>query len=331
MSSPRTLRCENWHRADADLVTRLYRDECRRWHDALAWDYEPSCRIVEAARLAGRLPGLLARRGHGRVAGWSFFVPHEGRLQIGGLIGDSDATRRELLRGVLASPEAAAARAASCFLFPQSSSLRRSLEREGFEVDVHRYMASRLPSTPPSQPSSWGGPLVGGVLGEQDAAGLVDLLARAYEGNREAICFAPDGRLDQWAHYLAQLVETEVCGRYLPAASLALRDGDGRLVAATVVTRVGGDTAHLVQVAVDPAWRGRGLANGLVRESGSVVAGLGYRRLTLIVAEENASARRVYRTLGFEDRATFLYGQRSALRVHDGAAGGRSDDAPVGG
>jgi ribosomal protein S18 acetylase RimI-like enzyme len=76
------------------------------------------------------------------------------------------------------------------------------------------------------------------------------------------------------------------------------------------MTRIGERTAHLVQVVVDPAWRGRSLAQRLLIEGCRRLLSLGYSQLTLLVAEENLRARAVYRRLGFADRDVFFYGMR---------------------
>lgn len=310
MSATDAWRCEDWRGADAASLAPLYRSECRRWQETLGWDFAPSCAIIESARRAGTLPGLLVRGRNGRVAGWSFFVLHDGRLQVGGLVAESDASRRALLRAALASPDAATAGGVSCYLYPQSPALRRTLEQEQFVVESHHYMTGDLRSSAESPTASWPEGCAPGPFADADAGDVVDLVARAYGDGREGRCFAPDLRREQWTHYVGGLMQTEACGRYLPEASFALRDTEGRPAAAILMTRIGEGTAHLAQVVVDPRWRGRALARHLVLESGRALAGLGYRRMTLLVADGNQGARRVYRGLGFRDLQTFLYGTR---------------------
>jgi ribosomal protein S18 acetylase RimI-like enzyme len=311
MSPVDALRCEDWRGADGAALARLYRAECRRWRETLAWDFAPSCDIIEAARRAGRLPGLLVRRRGGAIAGWSFFVVHDGLLQVGALVGESDSSRRALLRAAVVSSEAAAVRGVSCYLYPQSSSLRRVLEQERFEVQAHHYLSCDLPMARATQVVSWPTELVPGPLVDGDADLIVHLVARAYAGTREGTCFAPDLRTDQWAHYVGQLVQSEGCGRYMPAASLAVRDAtDGQPVAAILMTHISEGTAHLAQVVVDRRWRGRALARNLVFESCRTLAAAGYRRVTLLVADGNQAARHLYRQLGFDDLQVFLHGVR---------------------
>jgi ribosomal protein S18 acetylase RimI-like enzyme len=130
----------------------------------------------------------------------------------------------------------------------------------------------------------------------------------------EARCFAPDGRLDQWAHYLGQLLATPACGRHLPDASFAIVHRDRREPAGAVITTaIAPDTAHIAQIVVDPAWRRAGLAAELLAASLEAVRAAGYSNLSLLVAEANAPARRLYARLGFAETASFIYASRGAL------------------
>jgi ribosomal protein S18 acetylase RimI-like enzyme len=310
MENAHGVSCEDWREADPALLARLYADECRRWRESLDWDFAPSCTILERARRLRGLPGFVARDPRGDVAGWTFFVSHDGFLQVGGLVGGDDRSRQALLRAVLETPEARAARGVTCFLYPQSHGLREVLEQDGFDVQAHPYMSCALEPlaampVPPLAENLTLGPFI-----DDDPGEVVSLLSRSYDGSREARCFAPDLRLDQWAHYLAGLVETEACGRPLLSASFTLRDATRSPVAAALMTRIGERTAHLVQVVVDPAWRGRSLAQRLLIEGCRRLLSLGYSQLTLLVAEENLRARAVYRRLGFADRDVFFYGMR---------------------
>ena len=315
MSASGTWRCEDWRDAEPAALAHLYRSECRRWQESIGWDFEPSCAIIEAARRAGTLPGLLVRGRNGRIAGWSFFVFHDDRLQIGGLAADGDSSRRALLRAALASPDAARAVEVSCYLYPQSPALRRVLEQEQFAVEPHHYMTADLAAPAGAEAASWPAGCTLRPFADGDAGDVVDLVGRAYGGSHEARCYAPDLRREQWAHYVGGLMQTGACGRYLPTASFALRNGEGQPVAAILMTHIGERTAHLAQVVVDPRWRGRALASRLILESDRVLAGSGYRRVTLLVADGNQGARRLYRALGFRDAQTFVHAVRPGARV----------------
>src|ERR1019366_9686487 len=63
--------------------------EAARWLWALHWDTRVSHKRIESARRAGTLPGLVVRDEHGAVRGWTFFLIHDGVLQIGAFVADS--------------------------------------------------------------------------------------------------------------------------------------------------------------------------------------------------------------------------------------------------
>ena len=138
-------RFENWQGVPAGHLAPAYEAECRRWEAALGWDFAPSCRIVEEGRQEGRVPGFVARERDGRFAGWCFYVLHDGLLQIGGLAGSRPEVLGGLIRAMLATPHAAAARGATCFLFPTSAHLGRTLERYQFVVEPHAFLARDWP------------------------------------------------------------------------------------------------------------------------------------------------------------------------------------------
>jgi ribosomal protein S18 acetylase RimI-like enzyme len=309
---------EDWRDLDPGEVEPLYEAECRRYRTALAWEFDASCRIIEQARRSGRLPGLVLRLPGGAIAGWTYFVVSEGVLQIGGLVADSASHLRRLLGRVLQSPEAAFARGLTAFVFPVSSSLQAAFERQRFAVERHAYLSRSItiPGAPGGEGARAGFPGEYRLrrLGEVDPANVVRLTARSYAGMAEARCFAPDGRLDQWAHYLGQLLATPACGVYLPGASFALeRRETGQLGGAVITTAIAPGTAHIAQIVVDPACRRAGLAAALVSAALESARDDGCSDLSLLVADANAPARSLYARLGFRDTASFIFASRAAL------------------
>jgi ribosomal protein S18 acetylase RimI-like enzyme len=308
------MKFEDWRDASAEQVAPLYGSESLRWLSALGWDLAPSWRIVEEARIAGRLPGLIVRRAGGTPIGWAFYLLHEGTLQIGGLVGDTAAAVRGLLGRILQSPEAGLARGFSCFLFPASPSLQSALERHRFFVARHLYLSRPLGEGDAGAVDALPGDLRMRPLGEADPADVVRLLARAYAGRPEARCFAPDARLEQWAHYVGQLLGTPAVGRYLPAASFVVEQKE-RLhpLAVIITTSLSPATAHIAQIVVDPGTRRSGLGQRLVQQACASARSAGHERMTLIVAESNGPASTLYFKNGFETAAHFLYATRPVL------------------
>jgi ribosomal protein S18 acetylase RimI-like enzyme len=157
----------------------------------------------------------------------------------------------------------------------------------------------------------------------------VRLFARSYAGSEAAKAFAPLGTLEEWAQYVAQIIKTPGCGRFLPAASVSVQhpadDGLRGLVLTTTLQR---DTAHIAQLAVDPAYRRRGLARALVEEASRRAGAAGCWRITLLVADDNTAARDLYKSLGFEPVAHFLYATRQAPNRLRGPRSSRSTVSP---
>jgi ribosomal protein S18 acetylase RimI-like enzyme len=304
---------EDWRDAPAADLRGLYEAECDRYQARLGWDLGPTCAIIEESRRSGRLPGLVARGALGAPVGWAYFVVHDGVLQVGGLVADTAAHLRHLLDRVLQAPEAQLARALTGFLFPVSPSLVSAFERQRFVVERHPYLARPLAGAD-CPPTGLDGAFRLRLLREVDPADVVRLTAKAYAGQAEARCFAPDGRLEQWAHYLGQLLATPACGTYLAGASFAVERRDtGRVQAAIITTALSPATAHVAQVVVDPACRRAGLARHLVEAASAASRSAGRTTLTLIVDEHNDPARRLYDRLGFSETASFIYASRSAL------------------
>jgi ribosomal-protein-alanine N-acetyltransferase len=73
----------------------------------------------------------------------------------------------------------------------------------------------------------------------------------------------------------------------------------GRRVIGFAVSRIGADEAEILSVAVDSAYRGRGLSRTLLLTHMGHLAGRGVRTIFLEVEENNQPARRLYDRSGF--------------------------------
>jgi ribosomal protein S18 acetylase RimI-like enzyme len=292
-------------RERADGLDEAYQIEARRARSLLHWDTEPNWRIVETARSKGHLPGRIVRDVHGRWHGWTFFLLHEGALQIGAFSSDSEAATDALVHDVLRSPEAARARRVMLFGFVAAPGLAERLRAEGFTVEPYLYLSARLGGRGADHAGlqTWGPDDVG------DAA---ELLSAAYPGADPMRPFASEGRITEWVEYVRTLVEAEGCGRFLPQTTVTARHQVGRLDGLALVTQLDRDTAHLAQMAVRPEAQGRGLARRLLASARTRARREGCERMTLLVSTGNAPARALYDSLGFTLRAEFL----SAARIN---------------
>lgn len=301
----------NWRDLPAEAIQPLYDAECRRWAP-LGWDYAPACASIEHARRAGGLAGLIACDGTGQPVGWTYFLLHRGRLQIGTLVGPDRAILDGLLGAVLRSPEARASSGIACFLYPPVPKAHVILSSRHFQVWPHHYMRLQLCEGAGTKPKA-GREALNAETAEWTSVSLPDVAAmfvRAYDGMRETRCFTIANRVEEWLLYLAHLHGGAVCGRFSAAMSSVISAPDGSVAAAIVASELSEATAHIAQVAVAPGHQRRGLGEKLVRRACERARAAGYRAITLLVADSNMPARRLYERLGFERIEEFLFAYR---------------------
>jgi ribosomal protein S18 acetylase RimI-like enzyme len=307
---------EDWRDADPDLVQTLYARERERWQRDLGWDTEASWAIVEAGRTFGHVPGWILRDPDGSVLGWTFYVLHEGELQIGGLTAERAVDLRRLLDRVLDSPEASLATSMSGFIFPAVPSLVSALARRRFAVRRSLYLSKPLQAAGEAPAAAIAGFRLR-PFSDRDMLGAVRLLASAYEGEPGAQCFAPRGRLDEWVRYVRQLIETPACGVFLREASLVAEEvGTGRLAGLVFSTRLAPETAHIAQLVVGRQARRQGLGEALLARACAEASQAGATQLTLMVDEENARARSLYARHQFSQMSAFAFGRRRVQVRH---------------
>jgi ribosomal protein S18 acetylase RimI-like enzyme len=306
----------DWRDTDPAAVHACYERERQHWLDGLSWDTTWTWATVEQARFARGLPGFLALDGAGRVEGWTFYVVDDGVLHIGGLVAESGAATRSLLDGVLHGGQQTGASATACFVLDRAVGLAGALEEHGFGVERFLYLSLPLAETrglkhphyePSANDSSSAGAsaLACDAWRDGDLEQVAALLDASYETDAGRH-FAPTGN---WEKYTTGLVEQAGCGVFDTTLTRVVR-GDAGLRGVILVTTVSPTTAHIAQIAVHPDWRGRGFASHLLREAAGRSARVGKTELTLLVSEQNEPARRLYASLGFTQKATFLAARR---------------------
>ena len=309
----------DWRDLPVSTVRPLQDAERNRWVTTLAWDLAGPLEIIEDARASGYLPGFVALDDDGAPLGWTYFILHDGMLQIGGLTASRPSVVRALLDAVLASPEAALARRLSCFIYPGCDGVASAFARQRFTVNESLYLQRDITGfdapTGRREDTHRGRRDSVRPWRDEDLAGLIRLLEATYQGVPGADCFAPDGRRDQWVHYASQLVRTPACGAFDPGLSIVVPEIAGMqlpVAAAVIATRVGPSTVHIAQLAVAPSRQRQGLAETLVSEVMARAAAGGCTRITLMVDARNHAARALYTRLGFVGGVAFLFGQRAA-------------------
>jgi ribosomal protein S18 acetylase RimI-like enzyme len=287
------VRLVEWRSLPRDVVARLYSHEERRWRTALGWDTAASWQTIETARTTWGLPGWLCVDPSGEVRGWTFFMCAPHTRELGGLFADTPHATDTLLDAVLD----ASAPALTGFVYATAAGLHEALARRRVGVTRYAYLArstNRVPFHPRLDDlRSWR---------PHDLEDAADLLREAY-GPHGAL-FARDGSPEAWRTYVRNLTTYSGCGVLQPDLC-RLVERDGRLQALALVTALGGDTAHLAQLAVVPAARRSGVARSLLADTLCSAHTAGYAQMSLLVSRSNAAACALYSAWGFAERGEF--------------------------
>jgi ribosomal protein S18 acetylase RimI-like enzyme len=295
---------DDWRSCAPREVAPLLAAEQNAWLDELYWDVRAAWRVVEPARRSGQLPGFILRDRAGRASAWASFLRHHDSVQVLAFVSATRVATAALVDAILASPEAASARAVLFCVRGGAAALAPVLAERGFGVEPYRYLSARLgPARPPSESlRKW--------VGQTDAAAR--LLARAYANDGAVRAFAPAGTIAEWRDYIATLIDSPGCGRFSPVMSFVVpHERDSELAGAVLVHDLGPGTVHVSQIAVDPDVRGLGLGRRLMDAAEAAAATRGFDRMTLLVAQSNRPAAGLYERLGFRDRAAFVVATRS--------------------
>ncbi len=324
------MTCVDWRTCAHQEVAPLLAAETQAWRRDLDWDVTEAWRVVEPARRAGQLPGFVVRDSLGRSMAWTAFLLHRTSLQVLAFAAPDHATSEMLVDAILTSPEAS--QADSIIVCVRAAAhLRETLAARAFSVDPYRYLSLALdtPAWRDARSVERSGDRRDAIRPwRDDRSAFASLCARAYADAKEIRAFASSGSAEEWQDYVGSLLGGPGCGWFQPDLShvISARHGDA-LIAAIFVTDLGLSTAHVAQIVVDPASRGRGVAQDLIRSAAHAAATRGYARMTLLVSAANRPAEAVYARVGFQERAGFIVATRSqpSLSTSDALAmGGES-------
>jgi ribosomal protein S18 acetylase RimI-like enzyme len=303
--------CQDWRTCASSEIAPLLAAEVRAWRRELDWDVTEAWSVVEPARCAGSLPGFVVRDRDGRPAGWTSFLLHRTSLQVLAFVAASDEAASALVDAILSSREAAAADVSLFCVRAASPRLRDVLAARAFDAEDYRYLSLAL--TPDGAASKDTDDDAGDRLQpwRDNACAMVRLCEQAYAGLPGVRAFALSGTHEEWAEYIVGLLSGPGCGWFAPELSHVVpAAGATDLIGGVLVTDLGPSTAHIAQIAVDPAHRGQGWGRRLVRAAGRAAFTRGYTQLTLLVSASNRGATTLYEREGFRDRATFLVATR---------------------
>lgn len=307
----------DWCDVPADVLCAAYDGERERWRSLLQWDSAAAWQEIEHARVAWGLPGFVVIDSTGRLRGLVYYLIEHDRIDVGGLISDTEHATEVLLDGIVTVARALQLPTVRGLLLDHAVALPSSLRVRQFGVERHFYLSKPLRSaderatrgqrlwarlTERPVPFERAKTADGWRSGDVDAAAA--LLARAYDRDGGRL-FAPNNQTGEWQRYVRNLVGHVGCGTVNARLSQVIRDGDD-MVALALLTDIAPGIAHLVQLAVDPSARGERLGEALVHRACSLLQEASYQALTLMVSERNRAARALYDRAGFRQDATFL-------------------------
>jgi len=133
-----------------------------------------------------------------------------------------------------------------------------------------------------------------------------ELILAAYAGHVDSTINDQYRSLSGSLRFLHNIVRFPGCGVFDPQSSWALRERSSNVLAGVILcSRVAPDVAHITQLCIAPAFRGRRLGRLLLDFCTDRMPAQRYRALTLTVSEANAAAVNLYRAAGFTTRHRF--------------------------
>jgi ribosomal protein S18 acetylase RimI-like enzyme len=298
----------------------LLEREAELWRDRLRWDYRSSTELLLQYLESRILHGFVALD-QGRVCGYTFCV-YEGHKAVIGdafaaghrTMSDADATRvllvhvLEMLRN---SP--AVDRVESQLLLFDAGEFAGVFTGPEFTIHPRLFLECdiRRPRIVPRETRGTESPEISPDLAlapwtPQNYQAAGELIYASYVGHTDALINDQYRTLHGSLRFLHNIVRFPGCGTFEGNFSWMLRDRtSGVLVGMVLCSRVGPQVAHITQLCVAKAYRGRGLGLALLRQSADALLRAGFEAITLTVTEANAPAVRLYERFGFTQMHRF--------------------------
>lgn len=292
----------------------LLEREAEVWRDRLRWDYRSSTELLLQYLDSRILQGFVALD-KGRVCGYTFCVFEGAKAVIGDAFAaghttkaDADAARvllmhiLEMLRHMPGVERVEsqlllfnAGEFADLFAGPEYAVYPRLFLECELAAQARERESAGVPAE--LELSPW-------ADGDYRAAG--ELIYACYVGHS-------DGRInDQYRslhgtlRFLHNIVRFPGCGFFEAGLSWMLRERrSGALVGMVLCSRVGAQVAHITQLCIAQAYRGRGLGRLLMGCCAQGLQRAGFAAITLTVTEGNSPAVHLYESFGFTLRHRF--------------------------
>jgi len=295
----------------------LLEREAGVWRERLRWDYSNSTELLLQYLESRILQGFVALD-QGRVCGYTFCVYEGTKAVIGDAfamghrtMSDAAATRAllvpmlELLRHTPGIERVEsqlllfdAGDFAELFAGPEYTLYPRlflecdfGAQRETLAARAVEMQADLTGVPAELELSLW-------RAEDYQAAG--ELIYLCYVGHTDAQINDQYRSLHGSLRFLHNIVRFPGCGIFEPGFSWMLRERrSGALAGMVLCSRVGEKVAHITQLCVAQAYRGRGLGRRLLVRSAQSLLDAGFDAITLTVTEGNDPAVRLYERFGF--------------------------------
>jgi ribosomal protein S18 acetylase RimI-like enzyme len=316
MTSPQQLEILDLRHFSARQLRPLLDQEAEIWQRRLRWDYRSSNYLDSRI-----LPGFVALD-RGRVCGYTFCVYEGHKAVVGDLYATLDkkldrfapdplsvchTLARHLLETLEASPDIHRIEAQlllfdSGVLTPVFQTLNPY--RPEFTVFPRLFLEYTLPAS--RRAAEVAADLEICAWHANFYQPTAELIHAAYAGHVDSTINDQYRTLGGSLRFLHNIVRFPGCGVFDPQSSWILRRrSNNALVAVILCSRVAPDVAHVTQLCVAPAFRGRGLGRLMLDFCMQYMPTRRYRALTLTVSEANTSALRLYTDAGFTTRHRF--------------------------
>lgn len=278
------------------------------WREKLTWDFVPSAALVSAAIDQRLLGGNVLLVG-ARPVGYCYYVKAATRAAVGSFFYLRDAVGscpvEELVRSTIGEilADRHVLRVEAQLPCGDPEILADVLAEMSFAAYPRLYMMRALAGE--MELPVDGDQVVRGWT-QADIAPAANLLFEAYRGQIDEVVHVQYTSQQGCYEFLEDLMRHPGCGHFDPAISVAGCDpGTGRLSGFVLGTRVARGNAHVPQVAVHPAFWGRGIGRLLMASFFARSASLGYDVASLNVTQANTRAVGLYRSLGMHETQRF--------------------------
>jgi ribosomal protein S18 acetylase RimI-like enzyme len=304
----------------APVLRPVLEAEGELWEQRLHWDYHSSARLLMQYLDNHMLPGFAALIS-GHVTGYVFCVYEETKAVIGDVFalpvapegagdgsGAAHSTGETLLRHLfellLNSPHVE--RIESQLLLHPSGAYAGIFRDAGFRIFRRLFLVQALQGRWSPPQADLPGNLELRLWREADLAPAARLICDAYRDHPDSLINDQYRSVHGSMRFLNNIVHYAGCGSFSPQASYVVVERASRELAALVLgSRVSGQSGHLTQVCVHPAFRRRGLARLLLAQAAFSFMRLGAAEISLTVTEANSEAIDLYKDEGYQCVHTF--------------------------